>query len=205
MEIDLRTVRPTQTSLGFRVVERKMRDLSRLDNLELQKFLIIRAAPIVIGPHNTVFVQDRQHEFAALLQMGHSKGYGKVTGDFSHLSWDEFKEIMTSRRKVYLSRLGQPITFDELPIRISEMINDPLRSIASEIRKDGAYRKSSEPFGENEWADALRGFIPHELAANFPESARMLAKTWAHTQRAAHLPGFFAARSCRQLHLQFSR
>lgn len=191
VEIDLRRTHPTQPALGFRVVDRKVRKLRMLGGkTELQRYLFERAAPAVLGPGHSIFVLDRHHDLAALLRMGQTKAYVRIKASLAHLTWIEFQSVMIEKGWVYLLRHGGPVAFADLPQTLDSMIDDPYRSLASELRQENGYLKTSNPFAEFVWAEALREQIPPALAEDDPLRALELARGFAGSSRASHLPGF---------------
>jgi hypothetical protein len=73
---------------------------------------------------------------------------------------------------------------------VTEMSDDPYRSLAGELRNAGGYAKDATPFSEFLWADFLRPRIPASKIAKSFAKALEQAKTLAHTPEARYLPGW---------------
>ncbi|KAL6043948.1 PXA domain-containing protein, variant 2 [Balamuthia mandrillaris] len=61
--------------------------------------------------------------------------YFKVVADLSHLSVPQFWEEMKKRNWVYLMRNGEgPLSPEDLPLSVADMVDDPFRSLAWALR-----------------------------------------------------------------------
>jgi hypothetical protein len=87
-------------------------------------------------------------------------------------------------------RKGRRCSRREIPRRIDELIDDPFRSLAGELRRIGGYAKDAMPYREFLWADFLRrGMNTKDLKRKFgktPQQAFRLAKS----KDASYLPGW---------------
>jgi hypothetical protein len=55
---------------------------------------------------------------------------------------------------------GQRRKYEDIPRSVACMDDDPFRSVAGELRRDGGFAKDATPYTEFLWADALRSMIP---------------------------------------------
>ena len=79
--------------------------------------------------------------------------------------------------------------FDDIPSAVSELVDDPYRSLAGELRQAGGFAKDTTPFSEFIWADFLRRRIkPKDIKVDF-SSALATALKLAKTKEAGYLPG----------------
>src|SRR5260370_21462246 len=84
---------------------------------------------------------------------------------------------------------GRRRDFDDIPTAVSDLIDDPYRSLAGELRQAGCFAKDVTPFSEFIWADFLpRRIKPKDVKAD-SSSARAMALTLAKTDDASYLPG----------------
>jgi hypothetical protein len=85
---------------------------------------------------------------------------------------------------------GRRRDFDDIPSTVSDLVDDPYRSLAGELRQAGGFAKDVTPFSEFIWADFLRHRIkPKEVKADF-SSALAMALKLARSQDADYLPGW---------------
>ena len=67
---------------------------------------------------------------------------------------------------------GKRRDYDAIPKSVADMVDDPFRSLAGELRRLGGYSKETTPFSEFLWADFLRRRMkPKQLAHRLRESA----------------------------------
>jgi len=82
---------------------------------------------------------------------------------------------------------------DELAVRPQDtvdLVDDPLRSLAGELRRAGGYAKDTTPFSEFLWADFMRRRISRSLAEDDFEKALKQAMKLAKSEEASYLPGW---------------
>ncbi len=162
MEIDLQTTRPTQGGIGLRQVEKKQKKLERFESdEEREAYLGDRPIPVVKGPGGLVYILDRHHLALALLKIGTTKTRAYVVKDWSAIeSEQEFVALMTAKNWFHcFDGEGAPVPGPAwLPKTLLELPDDPFRSLASTVRKKGAYVKvQADPFfSEFRWANFFR-------------------------------------------------
>jgi hypothetical protein len=73
---------------------------------------------------------------------------------------------------------------------VNNLIDDPFRSLAGELRRTGGFAKDTTPFSEFLWADFLRRRIKRKLVENNFDRALETAMKLAKSQDAIYLPGW---------------
>ena len=79
---------------------------------------------------------------------------------------------------------------DAIPKDIAALTDDPYRSLAGELRREGGYAKDTTPFSEFIWADFLRRRIKLAAVAKDFDKAMARALVLARSPDAGHLPGW---------------
>jgi hypothetical protein len=85
---------------------------------------------------------------------------------------------------------GERCDYAELPKQLSDLTDDPYRSLAGELRVKGGYAKDTTPFSEFLWADYLRLKIPASHVRKNFDDALNDALAHAHDPDARYLPGW---------------
>jgi hypothetical protein len=70
------------------------------------------------------------------------------------------------------------------------MVDDPFRSLAGELRRQGGFAKDTTPFSEFLWADFLRRKLKRKLVENDFDGALERAMQLAKAEEAGYLPGW---------------
>ena len=96
------------------------------------------------------------------------------------LQRDAFWGVMDNKRWVYpYDAKGERRHFKDLPKSISDLKDDPFRSLAGELRRIGGFAKDTTPFSEFLWADFLRRQMSRgSVDANFPKRPWKKASRW---------------------------
>lgn len=147
-------------------------------------------ALIVIGPGEKYYLIDRHHTMRAAHEEGFRRVYARVAENLSDWSEEEFREEMIKRKWVRLrDESGQARAFGELPRHVKDLKNDRYRSLAWLVRHSGAFRKSSIPFAEFDWADYFRARIQIGPGSAGWDAAVKEAIQLATMAGTDHLPG----------------
>jgi hypothetical protein len=197
LKVDVNYLHPTQFTVGMLQVNKKKRKIDNCDKKKLAKWLRSKTVPVVIGPSGTLFMIDRHHAVRALSESKYSfkKIHIKIKKDLSHLPKDEFWNKMVKKRWTWLFKNGEPLDADNLPAHISELKDDPFRSLAANVRGKKGFKKSG-PFSEFIWADFLRKRIAAVQLNGFQEGGDMhkqildLAIKLCLSSEASGLPGW---------------
>jgi hypothetical protein len=189
--VKLGDLRPTQITVGFREVREKRRQWRDHLHRDGPEFLGRHMIPVVIGPRGRRYVIDHHHLARALLEEGVQDILVNTLADLSALAKDAFWVFLDHRGWCFpYDAEGRRVDFAEIPKSVSEMIDDPWRSLAGELRRAGGFAKDPTPFAEFLWADFLRRRIrPRLLERDFP-AALTQALTLAREKDASYLPGW---------------
>jgi hypothetical protein len=88
---------------------------------------------------------------------------------------------------------GRRRHYKDIPKSVTELVDDPFRSLAGELRRAGGYAKDTTPFSEFLWADFLRRRMKRKLVERDFERALVKALQLAEGKDASYLPGWCGA------------
>jgi hypothetical protein len=194
-------VRPTQEGAGMRAVRKKEKDFARMGHDELKRMLENDPVPVVAAPDGRFYMIDHHHQSLAAHGVGRENAFFLLHTDYSKLPGGtgaermaEFWRRMKAKKWVReFDHAGRPIDIpDGLPKSILGMKDDPYRSLAWYVRKDGGYRKTNVEFAEFLWADFFRARVDLGTSDDDFEAAIRKAVRIAHTADAKELPGWSA-------------
>mmetsp|Transcript_6304 Transcript_6304/g.16758 ORF Transcript_6304/g.16758 Transcript_6304/m.16758 type:complete len:209 (-) Transcript_6304:835-1461(-) len=183
---------------------------------KLQEYLLKKAIPVVLGPPNDVaplshkglgtestvygnpwwYIIDHHHLAHALALTGVSSAPCRVVKDMSHASTHDFWRYMQEQNYIwpYTSNGTHIADLDQfrrlLPTSVADLQDDPYRSLAALLRKEGGYEKDWTPFSEFRWANWLRGQVQIGSEEGLSHHLVSLALHHARSSEASHLPGF---------------
>lgn len=157
-------VTPTQPSVGLQAVwERTEKIEKKYRKNKLATYLKEKVAPVVIGPGQKYYILDRHHLSLALYlaKIPHEQKllHARVLANFSQMDQQQFWNELKKRNWVYLKRRGVDINVSELPQKVTELRDDPYRSLARLAEKKGLFQKEDRPYIQFEWAQQLRDKI----------------------------------------------
>lgn len=189
--VPLEELRPTQITVGMREVEEKRQRWREHKEKKKGEYLGQHMIPVILGPKERHYVIDHHHLSRALMEEGEKDVLVTVAADLSMLERDAFWVVLDHRGWVHpYDEKGERRSFDAIPKSIDDLLDDPFRSLAGELRRSGGFAKETTPFSEFLWADFLRRRIPRKTVekdfANAMEKALSLAKS----QDARYLPGW---------------
>ncbi|ADP72171.1 Putative ParB-like nuclease [Rhodomicrobium vannielii ATCC 17100] len=191
--VSIADLRPTQMTVGRREVESRAARLEMMARDERNRYLAKHAIPVVKGPKGRLFAIDRHHLLAALLMAGAREVPVRPVFDFRDIDNGAFFEVMDSLGLLHpFDDEGCRREYDDIPPRIDDMIDDPFRSLAGALRREGAYSKDRTPFSEFLWADFLRRRIERVKVETQFETALAPALELAGRSEARDLPGWHA-------------
>ncbi|HEX4197418.1 MAG TPA: ParB-like protein [Caulobacteraceae bacterium] len=189
--VRIKSLRPTQMSLGLREVEEKRREWRERGGEKGSEYLGRHMIPVVIGPKGRRYLIDHHHLARALEDEGVKDVLVNVVADLSNLAPAEFWIFLDNRGWCHPYDCdGQRRDFDAIPSTVAEMKDDPFRSLAGNLRRTGGYAKDEAPFSEFIWADFLRRRLKRKgVEKNFVKALGE-ALTLAKSQEANYLPGW---------------
>jgi hypothetical protein len=88
---------------------------------------------------------------------------------------------------------GKRRDYRDMPKRLTQMLDDPYRSLAAMVRNAGGFAKNQEPFVEFLWADFFRPRIAIASIKKEPRKAARAGLKLARSEQARYLPGWTGA------------
>src|SRR5579862_7543486 len=184
-------LRPTQITVGMREVTAKRKHWRELPGSKGEKFLGKHMIPVILGPKRRPFVVDHHHLARALHDEGVREVAVVVVANLSKLERDAFWTVMDNRSWMHpFDAAGRRRPYQDIPKAITDLIDDPFRSLAGELRRVGGFAKETTPFSEFLWADFLRRRIKRKLVERDFSRAVEKALELAKTMEADYLPGW---------------
>ncbi len=192
--VPLAELRPTQMTVGAREVEVKRREWRDADAHERSRLLRRHVVPAVVGPKDRHYIVDHHHFTKALLEEDASEIAVYILADLGHLSKAEFWVYLDNSDWCHAyDAHGERRPLSDIPKTLSELADDPYRSLAGELIRAGACAKSSKPFSEFLWADFLRRRIKRSSVDTDFGGAVKKACDLAKGPAARSLPGWCGA------------
>jgi hypothetical protein len=189
--IPILSLRPTQMTVGLREVKEKRKRFREQKKKKQQETLGKHMIPVVRGPDLRYYVVDHHHLARALHEEGIENILVTVIGDLSMVEKDAFWGVMDNKRWVYpYDAKGDRRHFKDLPKSITELKDDPFRSLAGELRRSGGFAKDTTPFSEFLWADFLRRKISNKAVEENFTKAMEKSLALAKSPAAVYLPGW---------------
>ena len=192
--VPITELRPTQITVGMREVEakrRRWRERREASGEKAAKYLGRHMIPVLLGPKDRHFIIDHHHLSRALLEEGVKEVLVTVVANLSRLDKDEFWTFVDNRGWLHpFDGQGRRRSTEELPKTVADLIDDPFRSLAGELRRVGGFAKDTTPFSEFLWADYLRRRMRRKMIDDNFDEALERAMQLAKAQEADHLPGW---------------
>jgi hypothetical protein len=183
---------PTQITVGLREVKAK-RERWREEGTKKkrQDFLGKHMIPVILGPKGRHYVIDHHHLARALHDEGVKDVAVIVIANLSMLDRDAFWFVMDNSDWMHpFDAEGSRRPFSDLPKSVDNLIDDPFRSLAGELRRAGGFAKDTAPFCEFLWADFLRRRMKRKAVEVDFCSALEKALKLAKSEDAIYLPGW---------------
>ncbi len=187
----LKKLRPTQLSVGYAEVEDKSRQWARLGKKKLKVEIQHHVFPAVLGPGREYFIVDHHHLGIALLKQGIQEVFVAILDDLSWLKAPMFWRTMEFRSWTHpYDNRGRRCDYSQMPERLTDLKDDPYRSLAGLVRGAGGFAKGQAPFVEFLWADFFRPHIAARLISKNPRRAVREGVRLAQSAEARYLPGW---------------
>jgi len=191
VEAKLLDLHPTQMTAGFAEVVLKRREWAALSKKDRKDLLASHWFPAVLGPRGRSFIVDHHHLGLALLEEGVERVKLMVLEDLSYLAPTIFWRVMEQRNWVHpFDANGKRQPYTAIPARITDLSDDPHRSLAGLLRSAGGFAKDASPFAEFLWADYLREHISRGQIRKAIDVALREAQGLAKSPLARYLPGW---------------
>ena len=189
--VQVRDLRPTQITCGFREVEIKRRQWRAADEEARVKLLRRHVVPAVVGPKTHLYIVDHHHFTRALLEEKADLVAVYVVADLAHLAKSEFWTFLDNSAWCHAyDAKGERRPLSNIPKNLEELTDDPFRSLVGELIRVGGCAKTKTPFFEFLWADFLRRRIKQTLVEKDFGAALVKAIDLAKSGDARSLPGW---------------
>jgi hypothetical protein len=187
----LAELRPTQITVGLREVEAKRREWRQRHGDKAGRFLGTHMIPVVLGPKDRRYVTDHHHLARALLDEGVEEVGTTVVLDLSRVDPDALWVVLDNLGLMHpFDARGRRQKYGKIPSLVADLVDDPFRSLAGELRRAGGFAKDTMPFSEFLWADFLRRHLSRkEVDEDFAAAAKAALKL-ARSRDADYLPGW---------------
>jgi hypothetical protein len=184
-------LRPTQITVGMREVEAKRKRWKEIAGKKGGKFLGSHMIPVVLGPKHRHFVVDHHHLARALHDEGVKEVAVTAIANLGALEADAFWTVMDNRNWMHpFDADGVRRHYGDIPKSVTDLIDDPFRSLAGELRRAGGFAKDTTPFSEFLWADFLRRRLKRKVVERDFDHAIEQALELAKSTDANYLPGW---------------
>lgn len=189
--VSIDRLRPTQITVGMREVNEKRERLRKEPSNKIGTFLGNHMIPVVLGPKQHRYVIDHHHLALALHKEGMKEVLVTVVSDLSTLDSEAFWVVLDHRNWIHpYDSNGQRRHIRNMPKRITDLVDDPFRSLAGELRRAGGYSKETTPFSEFLWADFLRRRINRKIVETHFSASLKQALRLSKSRDAHYLPGW---------------
>jgi len=189
--VDITELRPTQITVGMREVLAKRKRWRETGAKKGGKFLGKHMIPVILGPKQRNFVIDHHHLARALHDEGQKDVAVTVIADLSKLDRDAFWTVMDNRSWMHpFDAKGERRHYNDIPKALTDLVDDPFRSLAGELRRAGGFAKDTTPFSEFLWADFLRRRMKRKAVERDFDNAMAKALALARSKDADYLPGW---------------
>jgi len=186
-------LRPTQLTVGMREVKAKRNRWREIGAKKKRggEFLGKHMIPVVLGPKERHYIIDHHHLARALHEEGVKNVLVTVVAKLGKLEPDAFWFVMDNRNWMHpFDDHGRRRPYKDLPKSVTDLVDDPFRSLAGELRRAGGFAKDTAPFSEFLWADFFRRRIKRKLVEEDFEHAIETALLLARSEEADFLPGW---------------
>ncbi|WP_152223577.1 ParB-like protein [Pseudomonas sp. SCB32] len=189
--IPIKELRPTQITVGMREVQLKRKRWLKMAEKKGGEFLGKHMIPVVLGPKNRHYIIDHHHLVRALHDEDVQHVLVSVIANLGSLDQEAFWNFLDNRGWMHpFDEKGHRRHYEDIPKSVCDLIDDPFRSLAGELRYAGGFAKDTTPFSEFLWADFLRRRLSRkELNADFDGAVQRALKL-AKSPEANYLPGW---------------
>jgi hypothetical protein len=188
--VPIAELRPTQITVGLREVAAKRAHWETLGK-KRSAFLARHMVPVVLGPKGRSYVIDHHHLGRALYEEGVKTVFTTLVADLQRLDRDAFWVFLDNRGWLHpFDATGRRCDYSCIPKSLSELADDPYRSLAGEVREGGGYAKEVTPFSEFIWADYFRRRIARRALDDDFATSLVEATKLAKSSDAGFMPGW---------------
>ena len=184
-------LRPTQITVGMREVMAKRKHWKEIGGKSGGQFLGTHMIPVILGPKHRHYVIDHHHLARALHDEKVRDVAVTVISNLSKLEPDAFWVVMDNRNWMHpFDAAGERRHYKDLPKSVIDLVDDPFRSLAGELRRAAGFAKDTTPYSEFLWADFLRRRIKRKLVETDFDRSLDRALQLAKSMDADYLPGW---------------
>jgi hypothetical protein len=184
-------LRPTQITVGMREVAAKRKAWRAKDAGKGAEFLGRHMVPVILGPKERPYVIDHHHLARALHDEGVSDVLVTVVARLHRLEPDAFWFVLDNHSWMHpFDDAGKRRHHRDIPRSVADLVDDPFRSLAGELRRIGGFAKDTTPFSEFLWADFLRRRLKRRKVEKDFAGALQEGLDLAKGEDAAYLPGW---------------
>ncbi len=152
--VNIADLRPTQITVGTREVHEKRKGWREKKDKKAGEFLGKHMIPVILGPGGRHYVIDYHHLARALHEEGVKDVLVTIVADLSMVDRDTFWTVLDNRSWMHpFDDRGRRRGYKDIPKSVRDLIDDPFRSLAGELRRAGGFAKDTTPFSEFLWAD----------------------------------------------------
>ena len=189
--VRIKDLRPTQMTVGMREVAEKREEWRNRPRDSAGKYLGSHMIPAVLGPKGRPWIVDHHHLALAMHLEGVTEVMVSIIARLDTLPNKRFLAFMDAHNWLHAyDAKGKRREFDELPHSVTDLADDPYRSLAGEVRRAGGYAKSPTPETDFLWADFFRDRIKPDLLTDHFARCVEDAVPMARNREARHLPGW---------------
>ncbi|MFL0746445.1 MAG: ParB-like protein [Prochlorococcus sp.] len=193
-EVDVAQLQPTQWCVGLAEVNSRQLDFNELSPKERLNYLKNKPVPLVRNGSGSLWMIDRHHRLRALLDLEqNATTYGYVIENFPTEDESESLRLLAERGWLYLyNGRGQgPLSPQDLPKSLLQLEDDPYRSLAWKLKKEGLLRPEPLiPYHEFRWGNWLRSRALPPFSSKSLKPALPAARSLVRSNAASHLAGW---------------
>jgi len=192
-QVAIEKVHPTQFAVGYREVSQRAANIARHGPKRLEIYEEEHLALLVVGPGGEPYLVDGHHLCLAMLKAGRGTTVeARVVANWRDLPVAEFWNKMRDSKYVYpYDNQGRgPLEVEKLPKKVTELTDDPYRSLAWAVRNRGGFQKTTASFAEFQWANFFRNRNEIGRKEKDFEKAVKAALKISHAAEAKNLPGY---------------
>ncbi|MEB3322451.1 MAG: ParB-like protein [Synechococcaceae cyanobacterium] len=197
LAVPVAVLRPTQLCVGLAEVRSRQADFRSESPDERRRYLRQKPVPLVRSGRGQLWMVDRHHRLRALLEMDPAaEAFGYVALELSAAEPAEVLDTLAGRGWLYLhDRRGHgPFPPSVLPDRLTELQDDPYRSLVWKLKREGLIAPQPLiPFHEFRWGAWLRSRSLPPFSSERLEPALPAARALVRSRAAAHLAGWHGA------------
>jgi hypothetical protein len=189
--VSIDKLHPTQMTVGMREVAAKRKAWRTKAEGKAAEFLGHHMIPVILGPKDRHYVTDHHHLARALCEEGVKSVLVTVIANLKRLDLDTFWFVLDNRSWMHpFDDQGIRRGYKDIPASIKDLVDDPFRSLAGELRRVAGFAKDTTPFSEFLWADFLRRRMKRKTVDKDFDAALDKALKLAKSEEADYLPGW---------------